>query len=205
MQKYNLNNLIDFDEKRFNPKVVISESGHRVMLISMSAGHLIPEHAAPGQVTIHALQGHVTFFENDTPCDLFPGEMVSLETGSKHRVHAHEDSVLLVTLITTPKADGVPVDSTENLDIREVPRPLRHPMIFAKFDALPIGASLRLINDHDPIPLNRQFDSIRPGQALWEYDERGPNLFRIRITRVGPPAPSDRPLSAPAQQVQLQP
>jgi len=99
----------------------------------------------------------------------------------------------------------MPADSTANFDIRDVPRPLRHPMIFAKFDALSIGASLRLINDHDPIPLNRQFDSLRPGQALWEYEEHGPNFFRIRITRVGPPAASDRPLIEPAQEVQLQP
>lgn len=204
MKKHDLNELIEFNA-RFNPKVVINEPGHRVMLISISAGHLIPEHAAPGKVIIHALQGHVTFFESDTPCDLHPGEMVSLEPGSKHRLHAHKDSVLLVTLLTPSQAAEPPAESIENLDIREVPRPLRHPMIFSKFDALSIGAALRLINDHDPVPLNRQFDSIRPGQALWEYEERGPNLFRIRITRVGPPAASDRPLSAPAQQVQLQP
>lgn len=203
MQKHNLNELIEFNA-RFNPKVLINEPGHRVMLISISAGHLIPEHAAPGKVTIHALQGYVTFFEDDTPCDLRSGEMVSLEHGRKHRLHAHEDSALLVTLITAPQA-AASADSIENLDIREVPRPLRHPMIFAKFDALPIGRSLKLINDHDPIPLNHQFESIRPHQALWEYEERGPNLFRIRITRVGPPAASDRPLSAPEQQVQPQP
>lgn len=203
MQKYNLNELIEFNEKRFNPRVVINEPGHRVMLISMSAGHAIPEHAAPGKVMIHALRGHVTFFEGDTPCELHPGEMVALEPASKHRLEAHEDSILLVSLITAAGAADLPAGKTENLDIRDVPRPLRHPMIFAKFDALDIGASLRLVNDHDPILLNRQFESIRPGQALWEYEDRGPGLFRIRITRVGPPAASDRPLSAPAQQVQL--
>ena len=62
-------------------------------------------------------------------------------------------------------------------------------MIFAKFDALAPGASLRLLNDHDPIPLNRQFEMIRPGQAFWEYIERGPSLFRIRICKLASPNP----------------
>lgn len=205
MQKYNLNELVEFNNSRFQPKVLINEPGHRVMLICMREGHAVPEHSAPGKVTIHAVQGHVTFFEGETPCDLRAGEMVSMEPSAKHRVEAHEDSVLLVTVTGIGQPADVSKDGVEDLDIREVPRPLRHPMIFAKFDALAIGASLRLINDHDPIPLNRQFETIRPEQALWEYEERRPGMFRIRITRVGPPSPSDSPLRAPEQQVQLQP
>lgn len=202
MQKYNLNELIEFNAGRFNPKVVINEPNRRVMLISMCAGHSIPEHSAPGKVTVHALQGHVTFFEGETPCDLWAGEMVSIESGSKHRLEGRADSVLLVTVNGMNQSAGSSAAS-EVLDIREVPRPLRHPMIFAKFDALPVGGELRLMNDHDPIPLNRQFEMIRAGQARWEYEQRGPEIFRIRVTRVGPPSASDSPLQIP-EDVQLQ-
>ena len=62
MQKYILNDLVEF-KNRFNPKVLINEPSHRLMLISMRQGHTVPEHSAPGKVTIHAVQGHVTFFE----------------------------------------------------------------------------------------------------------------------------------------------
>ncbi len=205
MQKYILNESIEFKSSSFNPKVLINEPNYRLMVISMRKGHTVPEHSAPGKVTIHAVQGHVTFFERETACDLHAGEIVSMEPGARHTLEAHEDSVLLVTVTSMGQLADVAADSVEELDLRNVPRPLRHSLIFAKFDALPIGGSMRLLNDHDPIPLNRQFETIRPEQAMWEYEERGPNLFRIRITRIAPPAASDRPLAAPVQQVQLQP
>ena len=184
MKKYNLNDLIEFDSSKINPKILINESGYRMVLMSMRAGQSTPEHSTPGMVTVYALRGHITFHVGDTSCELHSGEVVSVEAGAPHRVEAHEDSALLV--LATGKADA-PADDSEELDLREIPRPQRHSLIFAKFDALAVGGSLRLLNDHDPIPLNRQFDNIRPGQALWEYIVRGPSLFRIRIRRIAPP------------------
>jgi uncharacterized protein (DUF2249 family) len=196
MKKYNLNDLIEFDSSKINPKILINESGYRMVLMSMRAGQSTPEHSTPGMVTVYALRGHITFHVGDTSCELHSGEVVSVEAGAPHRVEAHEDSALLV--LATGKADA-PADDSEELDLREIPRPQRHPLIFAKFDALAVGGSLRLLNDHDPIPLNRQFDNIRPGQALWEYIVRGPGLFRIRIRRIAPPSSADVSLGAPIQ------
>ena len=196
MKKYNLNDLIEFDSSKINPKILINESGYRMVLMSMRAGQSTPEHSTPGMVTVYALRGHITFHVGDTSCELHSGEVVSVEAGAPHRGEAHEDSALLV--LATGKADA-PADDSEELDLREIPRPQRHPLIFAKFDALAVGGSLRLLNDHDPIPLNRQFDNIRPGQALWEYIVRGPGLFRIRIRRIAPPSSADVSLGAPIQ------
>ncbi len=194
MQKHNLNDLIEFNGNRFNPKVLINDPGYRMVLISMLAEQLIPEHAAPSRVTIYAIRGHVSFFEDEVPCELHAGEVVSIAAGAKHRVHAHEDSVLLVLATGAKVPDKLPEELSEELDLREVPRPQRHPLIFAKFDALAPGESLRLLNDHDPVPLNRQFEMTRTGQALWEYIERGPSLFRIRIRKV----PSSSAFGVPA-------
>jgi uncharacterized protein (DUF2249 family) len=196
MKKYNLNDLIEFDSSKINPKILINESGYRMVLMSMRAGQSTPEHSTPGMVTVYALRGYITFHVGSTSCELHAGEVVSVEAGAPHRVEAHEDSALLV--LATGKADA-PADDSEELDLREIPRPQRHSLIFAKFDALAVGGSLRLLNDHDPIPLNRQFDNIRPGQALWEYIVRGPGLFRIRIRRIAPPSSADVPLGAPIQ------
>ena len=187
MQKYALNDMVEFNHDRFNPAVLINEPGYRMVHISMLAGQLIPEHSTPVRVTVYAIRGHVSFFEGEIPCELRAGEVVSIVAGAKHRVHAHEDSVLLVLATGAEAPDQLPEDLSEELDLREVPRPLRHPLIFAKFDALAPGESLRLLNDHDPIPLSRQFEMIRPGQALWEYIERGPSLFRIQIRKVASP------------------
>ncbi|MBV6510924.1 MAG: DUF2249 domain-containing protein [Ignavibacteriales bacterium] len=69
------------------------------------------------------------------------------------------------------------------LDIRPVPPRERHPKIFSTFDALQPGEGFQLINDHEPRPLFYQFEHERPGQFLWEYQERGPELWRVNITR----------------------
>jgi uncharacterized protein (DUF2249 family)/mannose-6-phosphate isomerase-like protein (cupin superfamily) len=197
MQKYNLADLIEYDNSKINPKILINEPGYRLVLMSMRAGQSTPEHTMPGRmVTAYALRGYITFYSESTPCELHAGEVVSIEASAPHRVEAHEDSALLV--LATGNADAQ-VDDSEELDLREIPRPQRHPLIFAKFDALTVGGSLRLLNDHDPVPLNRQFDNIRPGQALWEYIVRGPSLFRIRIRRIAAPSSADVSLGAPIQ------
>jgi uncharacterized protein (DUF2249 family)/mannose-6-phosphate isomerase-like protein (cupin superfamily) len=197
MQKYNLADLIEYDNSKINPKILINEPGYRLVLMSMRAGQSTPEHTMPGRmVTAYALRGYITFHSESTPCELHAGEVVSIEASAPHRVEAHEDSALLV--LATGNADAQ-VDDSEELDLREIPRPQRHPLIFAKFDALTVGGSLRLLNDHDPVPLNRQFDNIRPGQALWEYIVRGPSLFRIRIRRIAAPSSADVSLGAPIQ------
>lgn len=201
MHKHNLNDLIEFVDKRFNPKVLTNEADYRMVLLSMRAGQSIPEHGTPGRVTVYSMRGHITFYEGETSCELRPGEVVSVAAGSKHRVVAHEDSVLLV--LATGGAGDPGVDLSEELDLRPIPRPERHPLIFAKFDLLEEGSSFRLLNDHDPVPLHRQFESIRPGQASWEYIERGPSLFRIRIRRIAASGSGDVPLSPPFEKVQI--
>ncbi len=39
------------------------------------------------------------------------------------------------------------------IDVRSIPGPQRHPLIFHTFDALAPGEALELVNDHDPFPL----------------------------------------------------
>ena len=71
------------------------------------------------------------------------------------------------------------------LDVRPLPPPQRHPLILQTFDELPPGGSLVVVNDHDPRPLNYQFHFERPGQFSWEYLEQGPEVWRVRIGKVG--------------------
>ncbi|MEP0546934.1 MAG: DUF2249 domain-containing protein [Rhodothermales bacterium] len=70
------------------------------------------------------------------------------------------------------------------LDVRPLPPPQKHPAIFATFDALTPGEHFVLVNDHDPIPLKHQFDFVRKGQIGWEYLEQGPELWRVKISRL---------------------
>jgi uncharacterized protein (DUF2249 family) len=70
------------------------------------------------------------------------------------------------------------------LDVRTLPPKERHPRIFGLFDGLKPGESFVLVNDHDPKPLYYQFQVERPGAFAWEYLEEGPEVFRVRITRL---------------------
>lgn len=76
------------------------------------------------------------------------------------------------------------------LDVRALAKPDKHPRIFATFGALAVGESFVLVNNHDPRHLRQEFDADHAGAFDWEYLDRGPKLWRIRIGRVATtPAP----------------
>jgi quercetin dioxygenase-like cupin family protein len=96
MQKLNLNVLIEYDDKRFNPKVLMNEPGYHMVLLSMRAGQRIPEHASKGTVAMQAILGHITLYAGPFPNELYAGEVICIESGVSHRIEAIEDSALLV-------------------------------------------------------------------------------------------------------------
>jgi uncharacterized protein (DUF2249 family) len=72
----------------------------------------------------------------------------------------------------------------DELDVRRVPKPQRHPLIFDRFAALPRSGSFVLVNSHDPKYLRQEFDRDSPGTYSWEYLETGPVAWRIQITKL---------------------
>ena len=88
-----------------------------------------------------------------------------------------------------------PASSSESiLDVRETPPPQRHPAIFGAFQRLSPGTSFVLVNDHDPKPLFYQFQAEHTGEFTWEYLEKGPETWRVRIGRSTAPREA-QPLS----------
>jgi uncharacterized protein (DUF2249 family)/mannose-6-phosphate isomerase-like protein (cupin superfamily) len=69
------------------------------------------------------------------------------------------------------------------IDVRSIPKPQRHPLIFEAMDTLAIGHGVVVVNDHNPIPLRGQVESIYGGQFEWQYLEEGPEVFRLQFTR----------------------
>jgi uncharacterized protein (DUF2249 family)/quercetin dioxygenase-like cupin family protein len=193
VQILDINKLIEFDDQKFNPKVLVNEPQMRIVLLCLRAGQEVPEHQTSGPVNAQAISGRVTFYDGAEPCEMTAGMLVRIEAGRPHRVVSHQDSALLVTLVKNPGTavsqavePGTSVTVSE-LDLRDTPRPQRHPLVFTAFDRLEEGESFVLINDHDPQPLRRQMERTREAEVGWEYIERGPEFFRIRITRVRQP------------------
>jgi uncharacterized protein (DUF2249 family) len=78
----------------------------------------------------------------------------------------------------------------DEIDLRTVRRPDRHPAIFRAYAAVQVGASLVLVNDHDPRHLHDELEVEYPGGYDWEYLGAEPGTWRIRITkRAATPLP----------------
>jgi regulator of cell morphogenesis and NO signaling len=75
--------------------------------------------------------------------------------------------------------------STETLYVPELQPALKHPTVFKKFDALNIGESFLLVNDHDPIPLYYEMKAERGDVFNWNKIENGPETWKVEITKKG--------------------
>ena len=95
---------------------------------------------------------------------------------------------MLMTLYDDPHTTA----DTDELDVRQIPKSQRHPMIFARFDALAAGESFVLVNSHDPIHLREEFARDRPGAYDWRYlegsqaDDCGGSGSSVSPSRPGP-------------------
>ena len=80
-------------------------------------------------------------------------------------------------------------------DVRNIPCRIKHGQIFERWHALAVGEHFVLVNDHDPVPLFYQFAAEFPQAFMWDYEERGPETFAVRITRIAATPPT---VNAPA-------
>jgi uncharacterized protein (DUF2249 family) len=69
------------------------------------------------------------------------------------------------------------------LDVRPVPHAIRHATVFGALEAVPPGGTLQLVAPHDPLPLLAQIEDASPGVFTVAYDDRGPDAWRLRLTR----------------------
>ena len=70
------------------------------------------------------------------------------------------------------------------LDARLVPHKIRHATVFGALDAVAPGASLVLLAPHDPLPLLDQLQRREPDAFSVDYLDRGPETWRLLITRT---------------------
>jgi uncharacterized protein (DUF2249 family) len=81
----------------------------------------------------------------------------------------------------------------QTLDVRPIEPRHKHPTIFKLWQDLPQGGSFVLLNDHDPVPLYYQFACEHVGGFRWDYLERGPQTWRVRISKGEFPDPGFKP------------
>jgi uncharacterized protein (DUF2249 family) len=90
----------------------------------------------------------------------------------------HGDGPALLQILPDPRA------GEDDLDVRALPHGQRHEIIFARLNALALGESLVIVNDHDPKPLRYQTAALWPDRFVWSYLESGPQVWRVAINRA---------------------
>lgn len=72
----------------------------------------------------------------------------------------------------------------QTLDLRPMAPFERHEKIFEEWEALQLGETLMIINDHNPKPLHYQFEAEHKGKYEWEYEQEGPRDWIVKIKRM---------------------
>ena len=70
------------------------------------------------------------------------------------------------------------------MDVRPIPCSVKHGLIIRTWLELAVGDHFILLNDHDPVPLHYQFSAEWPGAFTWEHLMKGPEEFRVKITKL---------------------
>jgi uncharacterized protein (DUF2249 family) len=81
-------------------------------------------------------------------------------------------------------SDPSPESESTDLDVRTLPHGERHEITFSRLDDLAVGEALVIVNDHDPKPLRYQSEALWPGRYEWTYQESGPVVWRVAISRA---------------------
>lgn len=82
--------------------------------------------------------------------------------------------------------------TVESLDVTAIEPKLKHPTIFRHFDELEPGESFMIENDHDPKPLYYELIGERGNIFTWNYLEKGPEWWVVKIEK--------RPLTAEGEE-----
>jgi len=81
---------------------LIKTDSLEVLRLVVPRGKEIPTHSTKGEITVHCLEGRVTFTADGEAHDLEAGHLLYLQAGQPHSVLGIDDASLLVT-ITFPR------------------------------------------------------------------------------------------------------
>lgn len=182
------------EEREIFPAIRRLESdGDEATAATLSAGleKLESEHEGAGAALerFHALTDD--FSPPEWACNTFRtlfDRLKSLDRETHQHVHKENNILFPRTRTLLTMKTSVPSTKTPQveavLDVRPLAGRIKHATIFQWWFDLPVGGHFVLLNDHDPVPLRYQFDAEYSGAFSWEYLERGPEAFRVKIGKL---------------------
>jgi quercetin dioxygenase-like cupin family protein len=79
-------------------RTLLKHSMHRVVLLVIKEGAVIPEHQADAESSLFVISGRVAVEVDGDRHELEQGGLLGLGFGVPHEVEAHEDTAILLTL-----------------------------------------------------------------------------------------------------------
>lgn len=83
------------------------------------------------------------------------------------------------------------------MDVRPIPCSVKHGQIINRWLDLAVGDYFVLLNDHDPVPLYYQFAAQWPATFTWQHLVKGPDEYRVKITKLKPAGKPVEPVASP--------
>jgi quercetin dioxygenase-like cupin family protein len=87
---------------------LIRDPGFDLILVALNATGQLPEHKAPGAISVLVLDGRIAFSTNGERLELGRHDLVTLPAKVLHSVQALEESAILIT-ITAPVTHTDPI------------------------------------------------------------------------------------------------
>lgn len=85
-------------------RTIVKEGPLRLTIIAIAAGGELPTHSTDGPVSIHVLEGEVTFEAVGCEYPLTSGELLVLAPGVPHSARSATGVLFLLTVVHTPSA-----------------------------------------------------------------------------------------------------
>ncbi|WP_321818228.1 MULTISPECIES: cupin domain-containing protein [unclassified Paraburkholderia] len=84
--------------KNANTITLIRAAQLEVIRMVLPAGKRVPEHRAPGEITVLCVEGVIRFAINGEPRTMHAGDMLLLNKGEAHALEALDDASIIVTI-----------------------------------------------------------------------------------------------------------
>ncbi len=94
-------NLLPEDESltEVRTTALVKETNFEVIRMVIPKGKSIPNHKVDGPITVHCLKGLIAFTAEGETRELKAGHWLYLRGGASHALAAHEDSLILLTIL----------------------------------------------------------------------------------------------------------
>lgn len=87
------------ERNRAKTSTLLKTEKVEIIRLVMAAGKVLPEHKAPGEITVHCLEGQIAFTALGRTQELTAGQMLDLPAEAPHSVECLQDATILLTIL----------------------------------------------------------------------------------------------------------